>query len=186
MPENFWPTIGFWIVFWIIVPWVLKRFYFKHSPKKAERLRYAALVLNSLVLGLIFFQWIPASHGGQTGLELFLQGRWDMILFSALLALSIALLFTKKHALLKTAAVFQIFNSAFFIFLMIRLMPQAYYIKLSHVAPIIISLLLLTTNVVVVLLWHQLEIQEKGYRAVVKDNFLNRHWSKALNIKKKR
>jgi len=185
MPDNLWATIGFWAVFWIIVPWVLKRFYFKHSREKAERLRYVALVLNSLILGLIFFQWIPASHGGQTGLELLLQGRWDVILFSVLLTLSIAFLFTKKHALLKTAAVFQIFNSAFFIFLMIGLMPQAYYIKLSHVAPVIIALLLLGNNVVLMLLWHQLQIQEKGYQAVVKDNFLNRYWSGALKKKKK-
>ena len=168
-------TVFFWVAWGIISFWAIKTFYFSYNKEKVKRLRLAALGINLSVLILFFLPWLPGSKeipqlvASRTGWQLFTEGHTDIALFFILLLGSIILFSTasnaasnnKNRSMLKTASVFNIINSIFIFVIMARLMPGTFKLTLNDIAPIVAALMLLTGNVVVLLLWQQLQLKEK-------------------------
>lgn len=154
-------TAFFWIAWGIISYWSLKTFYFSFSKEKIERLRKASLGLNLSVLVLSFLPWIPPELGGKSSLILALSGNPLAALFIILLVTSIILFLTKETSLLKLAALANIANSLIVFILMYQLRSETFTLTLYDIAPIIITLFLLIGNVVVLLLWQQLQLKKK-------------------------
>lgn len=112
------------------------------------------------VLGLFFPPWLSVT--GQSGWELMMAKGGLVIGVFIVILLSAILLFFSSPPANKTGAVLQGGAAMLFIALMIKLMPGTYILNVNLVAPIIASLLLIINFVVVLLLWHQLQLKEKA------------------------
>lgn len=149
-------TAFFWIFFPLISLWALKAFYFSRNLSKLTQLRKTAFWINYIVLILFFFPWLPLAQGRTTGWELIQQGN-QIVFFIGILVVGSSLAFlTRNRTFLKTGVVTHIISSILFIAAMINLMPGTVVLDFASVAPIVASLLLLSGNVAVLLLWQQL------------------------------
>lgn len=142
--------------------WALKTFYFSYYKDKLQKLRLTALGIELSVLILFFLPWLPPSQGKTTGWELIQQGNVSVVLLGILVIGSALAFLTKDKSLLKAGSVSHLIVSVLFIFAMIQLMPGTVTLTLASIAPIVASLLLLVGNVVVLLLWQQLQLKKKG------------------------
>ncbi|MEK7543385.1 MAG: hypothetical protein AAB557_00790 [Patescibacteria group bacterium] len=154
-------TTLFWIAWGIISYWTVKTFYFSLSKDKLEKLRKSALGINLAVLILFFLPWLPIAQGATTGWELIQRGNILVISLGILVAGSVCCLLTKDRSLLKVGAVSHMTASVLFILTMMRLMPGTLILTLHSIAPIIASLILLVGNVVVLLIWQQIQLMQK-------------------------
>ena len=145
--------IFFWIIWGITSFWVLKTFYFSYHKEKLNRLCKTALGIDLSILILFFLPWIP---GGQTGWQLILQGNFLVILLGIFISISLLCFFIKNKLLLILGAILHMISSLVF---MIRLLPGTYSLTFDASAPIFASLLLLVGNVVVLLMWQQLQLK---------------------------
>ncbi len=152
-------TVFFWIAWGLISFWVLKTFYFSYNKDKLQKLRLTAFGIDLSILILFFLPWLPSTQGGATGWELIQQGNMLVIILGILITGSTLTFLTKDKSLFKVGAVSHITASIFIIFTMIRLMPGTFTLTLQSIAPIVASLLLLVGNVVVLLLWQQLQLK---------------------------
>lgn len=161
-------TVIFWIAWGLISFWFIKTFYFSYNKEKLKRLRLTALGINLSVLILFFLPWLLASPSGEpqsvvskTGWQLFTEGHIDIALFFILLLGSIILFLTKDKLFLKIASGLNIINSILIFIIMMRLMPGTFRLTLNDIAPIIAALMLLIGDVVVLLLWQQLQLKPR-------------------------
>ena len=154
-------TVFFWIAWGIISFWALKTFYFSYDKGKLQKLRETAFYINLSVLILFLLPWLPLSQGGFSGWELIEQGNPLVSVLVVLVIASFTLFLTKNRNSLKAGAVLHITASMLLIITMIRLTPGTVKLTLGSIAPIIASLLLLIGNVVVLLLWQQLQLETK-------------------------
>lgn len=150
----------FWVPWFLISFFVLRTFYANYKVAYVKALRLAALGINVLTLFLFFFPWIP--NMGSTGWQMLLIGNYWVIAMFALLTVTACLFLASKPHILKAGAILQIIAGILFIIIMIDLMPKTYILTLRFVAPILASLLLLVNIVVVLVLWHQLQLKEKN------------------------
>ncbi|OGE31170.1 hypothetical protein A3C59_04150 [Candidatus Daviesbacteria bacterium RIFCSPHIGHO2_02_FULL_36_13] len=157
-------TVFFWIAWGIISFWALKTFYFSFSKEKIERLRKAALGFHLAIFVLIFLPWLPPALGGVSGLTLAFTGNMLATLFLVLIILSTILFFTKEAFFMKVAAGVTIVNTFVLFILMYSLRSTTFTLTPYDIAPIIAVLLLLVCDVVVLLLWQQLQLQDKSLR----------------------
>lgn len=149
-------TVSFWIFFPLISFWSLKTFYFSRNVTKLTQLRKAAFWANYVVLILFLFPWLPLAQGRTTGWELIQRGNQTVSFLGILIVSSSLAFLTRNRTFLKTGVVTHIISSILFIAAMINLMPGTVILDFGSVAPIIASLLLLSGNVAVLLLWQQL------------------------------
>lgn len=158
-------TVFFWIAWGLISFWALKTFYFSFSKEKLERLRKAASGISLAVFILTLVPWVPPAMGGKTALSLALDGNILALSFVILLLTSTILFLTKEKSLLKLASL-AVISSTFVLFiLMYQLRPRTFVVTLFDFAPIVAAFLLLLCDMVVLLLWQQLQLQErKGKR----------------------
>lgn len=154
-------TALFWIAWGIISFWALKTFYFSFSKEKIERLRKAALGFHLAIFVLIFLPWLPPVLGGTSGFTLAVTGNMLATLFLALITLSTTLFLTKEAFLMKVASGITIANTLVFFILMYSLRPTTFTLTFYDIAPILAALLLLVCDVAVLLLWQQLQLQDK-------------------------
>lgn len=149
-------TVSFWIFFPLISLWALKAFYFSRNLSKLTRLRKTAFWINYVVLILFFFPWLPLAQGRMTGWELIQRGNQLVFFLGILIFGSLLAFLTRNRTYLKAGAVAHIVSSILFVAVMINLMPGTVILDFASVAPIVVSLLLLSGNVAVLLLWQQL------------------------------
>lgn len=161
-------TTLFWVAWGLISFWALKTFYYSFSKDKLERLRKTALGINLAVFILAFLPWLPASSvgglpslGGTSGLKLALEGNIFSALFIILLVVSMALFLTKDTSRLKLASIATITNTILLFIIMYALRPETFTLTLFDIAPIIAVMFLLASDVVVLLLWQQLQLMDK-------------------------
>lgn len=152
-------TIFFWIAWGLISFWALKTFYYSFSKHKIDRLRNAACGINLAVLILTFLPWLPPSLGASSGLTLALQGNILSVLFIIFLVVSIGLFLVKDTLLLKLSSFLTIINTLVFFILMYQLRPETFILSLFDIAPIVAVLFLLFGDVVVLLLWQQIQLK---------------------------
>lgn len=165
-------TVFFWVAWGIISFWALKTFYYSFSKEKLDGLRKAALGIHLAVFILTFLPWLPASPaggpptlGGKSGFALALEGNVLALLFVAFLITSIVLFLTKDALLLKLAAGATVANTFLLFVTMYTLRPETFILTFYDIAPIIAIMLLLVSDLVVLLLWQQLQLKErKGKR----------------------
>ncbi len=158
-------TAFFWIIWGLVSFWALKTFYYSFSRKRFDGLRKTALVLNLSVLILTLLPWLPPSLGGKTGLILAAEGNVFELLFILLLVGAVVLFLRKEASLLKIASGVTIANTFVLFATMIVLRPGTFVLSFYDCAPIVAASLLLFCDVVVLLLWQQLELkQRKGRR----------------------
>lgn len=148
----------FWIVWFIVCSWVVRNFYYTYRKKNVQNLRYLALLFNLLILAVFLFPWLPKDRGGLSGWQLLVSGKPEVIMFFLFLVVSLALFLTKNQKLLKAGAVVNVINSVFIIILFMRLLPGKIHLTFRESAPIVAAIVLLANNVVVLLLWHQLQL----------------------------
>lgn len=154
-------TALFWIIWGVICFWALKTFYYPFSKKKFEWLRNTALSINLSVLVLTFLPWLPPNVGGKSGIILTLEGNILAIFFLILLIISTILFLAKSQSNLKIASGITIVNTIILFALMIQIHPGTFNLTLFDIAPIIVALSLLISDVVVLLLWQQLNLKER-------------------------
>lgn len=152
-------TAVFWLVWFLFSSWVLREFYFSHNIEKLNRLRKAAFGIDFMVLILFLLPWVSFPYVEYSGWDLVLSGHPLMIFLFVLIVFSTVSFLTKNETLLKTAAAAHLVSSILFIVVMISIMPGTVILTLYILAPIIASLLLLLGNVVVLLLWQQLQLR---------------------------
>ena len=157
-------TAFFWIIWGLISLWVLKTFYFSYDQVKLHQLRQTAFGLNLAVLTLTFLPWLPPTLGGDSGLGLALRGNILAGLFFGLLIISLLLFLTKVSSNLKIAALATMINSFVLFTLMIQLQPRTFALSFYDMAPIVTVLCLLANDVIVLLLWQQLQLAGKRKR----------------------
>jgi hypothetical protein len=146
----------------VLSAWVLRRFYFPRGAAIVTRLRLAAVALEVATLGLFFLPFLPEARGGLTGWGLAAQGQWGIVVFLMLAVASTGLFLTKHHFLLKSGAVVHVLATILFFGVIISIFPETLVLTLRDIAPIIISLLMLTNMLVAFLLWHQLQKSERS------------------------
>lgn len=156
--------IFFWVTWALISTWVLKNFYFTYDLKKLDKLRKTAFGIDLSVLVLFFLPWLQLKVSGVSGWELILNGNFLVFTLFILILTSAILFLTKDHNFLKIGASLHIFASVLFIVTMVRLMPETFILTINSIAPIIASLLLFVGNVIVLLLWQQLQLKTKTNR----------------------
>ncbi len=154
--------IFFWISWALISSWVLKNFYFSYDLKKLDKLRKTAFGIDLYVLVLFFLPWLEFNSSGVSGWELIMNGNFLIFVLFILIIISAVLFLTKEHELLKIGASLNVIASVLFIVTQIRLMPETFILTINSIAPIIASLLLLIGNIIVLLLWQQLQLKEKA------------------------
>ena len=154
----------FWIAWGVISFWVLKTFYFSYDKNKFNNLRKTAFGINLSVLILFFLPWIPQLQGGLTGWELILQGNTLVILLGILIVFSTLAFFAKDKMFLKAGSISHITASILLILIMINLVPGTFTLTFQSIAPILASMLLLAGDVVVLLLWQQLQLKGEKRR----------------------
>lgn len=154
-------TILFWIAWALISSWALKSFYYSFSEHKINRLRTSALGINLAVLTLTFLPWLPRSLGGGSGFSFLLQGNIFAMLFFILLITSISLFLTKTSSNLKIAASATIANTVVLFAFIYQLRPDTFILTLFDIVPIIAFFAILVGDLVVLLLWQQLQLKER-------------------------
>ena len=154
-------TVLFWIVWGLISLWALKTFYNSFSKEKLDRLRKAAFGINLAVIILALLPWLPQTLGRESGLTLALQGNILAVLFFILLITSVLLFLTKVPSNLKIAAGATITNTFVLFVLMYQLRPGTFTLTLYDIAPIIAFMFFLVGDLVVMLLWQQLQLKER-------------------------
>jgi len=154
-------TAFFWIAWGIISFWALRTFYYSFSKEKLESLRKAALGINLAVFILALLPWLPLALGGKSGIGLALDGNILAILFVIFLLISIVLFLTKEATFLKLAALATIANTFILFVIMYQLRPGTFVLTLYDIAPIIAVMFLLVGDLVVMLLWQQLQLKER-------------------------
>ena len=155
-------TFFFWIAFSIISSLVLRYFYFSKNVKLARKLRAVAGVLIAMVFVLLFFPWFPEARGGPTGWGVILQGDVPMVVLAGLLFFTLATLFTPRWPVLSKIGILTHIVATLFLFgLMIYTFPNTITLKFRDTAPIFAIMILLTNNLILLLLWHQLQKNKK-------------------------
>ena len=149
-------TLFFWIPWFLISFFVLRTFYANYKATYVRALRLTALGINVLVLALFFFPWLPES--GTTGWQILTEWNLGVIGMFILLLAAASTFLASRPIVIKTGAVLQIIAGISFIAVMAGLLPGTTTLTLLYIAPIIASLLLLVNIVVVLLLWHQLQL----------------------------
>lgn len=150
-------TAFFWLIWGLISFWALKTFYYSFSKGKLESLRKAALGINLSVLLLTFFPWLP----GKSGFLFALEGNILAVLFIFLIIISVVLFLTKTPSNHKIAAVVTIFNTFVLFIFMYQLRPGTFILTAYDIAPIIAFFFLLVEDLVVLLLWQQLQLKSR-------------------------
>ncbi len=109
----------------------------------------------------MFFPWLPEAHGGPAGWGVVLQSDAPMVLLAALLGLALASLFSsyRRPLLYKLGFVAHFTASVFLFGLMIYTFPRTVTLEFRDTAPIFAVLILFINNVVLLLLWNQLQKQ---------------------------
>lgn len=153
--------VVFWVVWGFISFWALKAFYYSFNKRKLEGLRKSALGISLAVLVLTFLPWLPLVLGGKTGLTLAIEGNILAVLFLIFLIISIILFLTKTPSHLKIASITTIINTLTLFALMMQLRPGTFTLSLFDLAPIIAFMLLLIGDVIILLLWQQLQLKKK-------------------------
>lgn len=151
-------TVVFWVAWGIISFWTLKTFYYSFNKHKLESLRKAALGINLSVLILSLLPWLPPALDGKSGLALAFEGNILAVLLLILLVVSILLFLTKTPSNLKIASIATIVNTLTLFALMMQIRPGTFVLSLFDIAPIIAFMFLLIADVVVLLLWQQLQL----------------------------
>ena len=149
----------FWIIWGVVSFWALRTFYYSFTDEKFEGLRRTILGIDLSVLVLFFLPWLHLHQSAVTGWELIPRGNLSVAVLLVLTATASLLFLMKSSNLLKTGALLHITTSVLFIAVITRLMPGTFSLTKNSIAPIIASLLLLIGNVVVLLLWQQLELK---------------------------
>lgn len=152
-------TALFWIAWGLISFWALRTFYFTYDKGKLQKLRKTSFGISLAVLILTFLPWLPPSLGGTTGLDIALEGNILSILFVILLVVSIALFLAKDASLLRLASVAMVTNTILLFVIMYTLRPGTFALTRYDIAPIVAALFLLVGDVVVLLLWQQLQLK---------------------------
>ncbi len=152
-------TTFFWIAWGFISYWALKTFYFSFSKDKLERLRKSALGLHLAVIILLFLPWLPPMLGGNSGLTLAWEGNILAALFIFLLIVSVVLFLIRDSSKYKIAVGATIANTFVLFALMYQLRPDTFILSFFDIAPIIAFMILLVGDVVVMLLWQQLDLK---------------------------
>jgi hypothetical protein len=155
-------TVIFWSLFVFISGWVLRHIYFSKDETLSRKLRITSGIIFIVVSVLLFFPWLPGAHGGSSGWGVALQGDTAMTLLAALLwFFFVTLFFPKKPTLIK-AGVISNFAALVILFgFMISTTPETITLTSRDVAPIIVVLLLLINNLVLFLLWNELDKSKK-------------------------
>lgn len=160
--QDVWSKIFFWIAFSVVCSLILRYFYFSKSQTLTRKLRVSAGVLIFVVFGLLFFPWLPEAHGGPTGWGSILQGDVPMSVLAGLLVFTLITLFISHRPLLaKIGVVAHVVATIFLFGLMIYTFPNTVSLELRDTAPIFAVLVLLANNVVLLLLWNQLQKNKK-------------------------
>jgi len=154
-------TAVFWVAWGIISYWALKTFYFSFSKEKLDRLRKSALGINLSVLILALLPWLPPSLGEKSGLMLAWEGNVLAVLFIFLIIVPVILFLTKTPSNYKIASGATIANTFVLFALMYQLRPDTFILSLFDIAPIIAFMILLVGDVVVMLLWQQLDLKRR-------------------------
>lgn len=157
-------SVFFWIAWGVLSFWALKTFYYSFSKDSLERLRQAALGIHLAVLVLTFLPWLPPSLGGKSGIFLAFEGNSLAILFIILIIVPITIFHLKKERLYTVGASAAITNTFVLFALMYRLRPGTFTLSLFDITPIVIFMNLLVSNVVVLLLWQQLQLKHRKKR----------------------
>jgi len=151
----------FWSLLMFISAYLLRKFYFSASVEKMKRLRYAALAMEIATLALFYFSWIPKFISGDTGFQLAASGNADVTFALGLIAGATLLFLFNTPRSIRVGAIAHIAASVICIGALLRLLPESYSLRFGESAPIFIILLLLAGNVVVLFLWHQLQLRER-------------------------
>lgn len=154
-------TVIFWIIWGLLSFFLLRRFYYVYNKNDLARLRLFVLTTEVFVLILFFAPWISSSFGTKSGWDFFKEGEIGIVTFFTLLLISILLFISLNKLLLKIASSIHILSSILFFIIMIRLRPGTFKLTLNDFAPIIAALMLLIGDVIVLLLWQQLQLKEK-------------------------
>ncbi|MDO8583061.1 MAG: hypothetical protein Q7R51_00850 [bacterium] len=154
-------TVVFWVAWGVISLWALRTFYFSFNKHKLENLRKAALGINLSVLILSFLPWLPPELGGKSGIALVLEGNIPALLFLIFLVISIILFLTKTPSNLKIASVATVINTVILFILMMQIRPGTFTLSLFDIAPIIAMLFLFAGDIIILLLWQQLQLKNR-------------------------
>lgn len=157
-------TFFFWILWFLVSFVILKKFYIQYKAAYVLALRRAAIGIDILALFLFFFPWIPGAE--ITGWNIAADKNLWVAIVLVFLAGSIFLLLASRPIFLKIGAIFQSTAGVLFIIAMTQVFPGTIKISLKHVAPVIIALLLLINIVIVLVLWQQIQIQEKTRKVI--------------------
>lgn len=171
-------TALFWILWGVVSFWALKTFYYSFSKEKLERLRKASFGISLAVLILTFLPWLPLTLGGKSGLALALEGNILAVLFVILLAISVALFLAKDASLLKIAASATIANTFVLFVLMYQLRPETFILTLYDIAPIIAFMFFLVGDLIVMLLWQQLQLKKRKNKKTNENEKSRRSYSR--------
>lgn len=153
--------VVFWVAWGIVSYWALKTFYYSFNERKLEGLRKAALGINLAILILTFLPWLPPDLGEKSGLTLAMDGNLPAVIFLILLVMSILLFLTKSPSSLKTASIAAVINTFTLFVIMRQIRPGTFTLSLFDIAPIFAFILFLVCDVIVLLLWQQLQMRKK-------------------------
>lgn len=122
------------------------------------KLRVVAGILQTAVFVLLFFPWIPGAHGGLSGWGVVLQGDATMTILAILLLFTFITLFVSgKSKLSKMGVISHAIATVVFFGFMMYTFPNTITMEFRDTAPIFAALILLINNVVLLLLWHELD-----------------------------
>ena len=156
-----WEIAIFWFALAILSGWILRQFYFSKSAALIEYFRYFAFIVETITIGLFFFPWLPQARGGFSGWNLALHGNAGAIALLLLLIISTGLFLSRNSKFIIIGAVSHILATLLIFAVMIQALPETTRLVFRDAAPIIIALLLLANTVIVLLLWNQLQKQER-------------------------
>jgi hypothetical protein len=154
-----WGIAIFWFAFVIVSSWILRRFYFTKGVILLHRFRLTAFLVETAIIGMFLFPWLPKAQGGFSGWSLVLHGNTSIAVLLALLLTSAVFFLTRNPEFLVIGALSHIAATALIFIIMLQLQPATTQLSLHDIAPIIATLLLLINTVVVLLLWHQSQKQ---------------------------
>lgn len=156
--QSFWPTVFFWITFSIISSLIFRHLYFSKNAILLRKLRVVAATLIVGVFILLFFPWLPEAHGGPSGWGVILQGDVPMVILAGLLIFTLITLFIPhKLILIKTGVLAHIAATIFLFAIMINAFPGTVSLEFRDTAPIFAAMILLANNIVLLLVWNQLQ-----------------------------
>ena len=154
-------TTFFWITWGVVSYWALKTFYFSFSKDKLERLRKSTLGIHLSFLVLLFLPWLPPVFGGKSGFMLAWEGNILAVLFIILIIVPLVLFHIKDMSKYKIASGVTIANTFVLFALMYQIRPDTFILSLYDIAPIFAFSMLLVDDVIVLLLWQQLDLKNR-------------------------